>query len=50
MEKCDSMIRKLSVEKILGVDVEYWAFDASRGAICLIQISNGANDYIIDML
>lgn len=32
-EKCDDMITKLSHEKILGVDVEYWTFDASRGAI-----------------
>ena len=34
----------------IGVDLEYHLFKKSKGCLCLIQISTGVKDYIIDAL
>lgn len=41
---------KLRSFSIIGVDIEYWTFSSNRGCMCLIQLSNGAVDFVLDML
>ena len=44
------MHQKIKDFQIIGVDIEYYTFNRTRGAICLIQLSDGHIDFVIDML
>ena len=44
------MVSELHGVNVLGVDLEYHVFSHKRGCLCLVQISTGDKDYIIDAL
>lgn len=44
------MMEELKGITVIGVDLEYHLFEPKKGCICLIQISTGEKDYIIDPL
>ena len=49
-EGLDVMLLKLKGFSIIGVDLEYHLYKAKIGCLCLVQISNGLEDFIIDAL
>lgn len=49
-EKLDSMIEKLSKAKEIAVDLEHHDYRSFYGFVCLMQISDRDNDYIVDTL
>ena len=49
-EGLDLMLEKLKGFSIIGVDLEYHLYKAKIGCLCLVQISNGLEDFIIDAL
>lgn len=44
------MVSEIQNINVIGLDLEYHTFGHKKGCICLIQISTGAKDYIIDAL
>jgi ankyrin repeat protein len=44
------MVNEIQGINVIGVDLEYHVFEQKKGCICLIQISTGEKDYIIDAL
>ena len=49
-EEFERIIRDLKKEKILAVDTEANSLYAYKEQVCLLQISSGKGDYIIDPL
>jgi ankyrin repeat protein len=49
-EGLDLMISRLEGFSIIGVDLEYHLYEPKIGVLCLVQISNGLEDFIIDAL
>ena len=47
-DKLQTMIKELSAEPIIGVDVEHHNYRTYLGITCLIQISSAAKDYLVD--
>ena len=47
-DKLQTMIKELSAEPIIGVDVEHHNYRTYLGITCLIQISSVAKDYLVD--
>lgn len=45
-----SLVSKLSAEKLIGVDTESNSMHAYRERVCLIQFSTGTQDYLVDPL
>lgn len=49
-ESLDKMIGYFQDIRVLGVDLEYHNFDIKKGCVCLVQISSGEKDFVIDLL
>lgn len=49
-EGIDEVMKEIESFTVIGVDLEYHTFEAKKGCICLIQLSNGEVDYVIDAL
>ena len=47
-DKLQTMIKELSAEPIIGVDVEHHNYRTYLGLTCLIQISTKTKDYLVD--
>lgn len=50
LEKLDEMREYLQNASIIGIDLEWFNIDITRGVVCLIQISDGKKDYVVDCL
>lgn len=46
----EDLINEIENFSVIGVDLEYHAFESNKGCICLLQISDGEVDYVIDGL
>lgn len=49
-EALDLMLEKLKDFNVIGVDLEYHLYKTKIGCLCLVQISNGLEEFIIDAL
>ena len=49
-EALEEMKRDLEEVEVVGVDLEYHSFSETKGCVCLLQISSGAKDYLLDTL
>ncbi|CAG9335754.1 unnamed protein product [Blepharisma stoltei] len=49
-ELLESMKSYFQDIKVIGFDLEYHNFDAKKGCICLVQISSGEKDFVVDLL
>ena len=48
LEGLRSMIRELSKEEVIGLDVEHHNYRTYLGITCLIQISTKSKDFLVD--
>jgi exosome complex exonuclease RRP6 len=49
-DKLDEMVKALNLAKEIAIDLEHHDFRSFYGFVCLMQISDRENDYIVDTL